>query len=195
MKRIPARVYVPVLAALVCAGALIGVTEARDDPHGTPGRSYDADGTLKIDAARRSVAPDIAGTGTDGRTVRLSAYRGKTVVVNVWASWCGPCRQETPMLVRYQEETKGQGVVVLGLNEDDSAGDARAFARTYHMSYASLLDPDGKQFRKLAKGLVSTQGLPVTLVIDPRGRVAAATAGALSEARLTSAVTAARTGS
>ncbi|MEU6577724.1 TlpA disulfide reductase family protein [Streptomyces sp. NPDC046805] len=132
--------------------------------------------------ARRAVGGD---TGDVGRG-------GKTVVVNAWASWCGPCREETPMLVRYQEKTKDRGVVVLGLNEDHSASEARAFARDFHMSYPSVLDPDGKRFRALAKGLMSAQGLPVTFVVDTHGRFAATAAGALTENRLASLVGAAR---
>ncbi|MEV0183755.1 TlpA disulfide reductase family protein [Streptomyces sp. NPDC050625] len=193
MKRPPARVYVPVLAALVGAGALVGTTVLGDGPHGSPGRHRSADGALTIDAAHRPSAPDLAGTGTDGRPASLADYKGKTVVVNVWASWCGPCREEAPALTRYHEKKKGQGVVVLGLNEDDSAGPARDFAREFHMSYPSVLDPGGKRFRALAKGLTTTQGLPVTFVVDPRGRIAAATSGGIDEQRLAALVAAART--
>lgn len=195
MKRPSARLYVPVLAAIVGAGALVGVTAARDDPHGDPGHHLGADGSLTIDSADRTAAPDITGTGTDGRPVRLSAYRGRTVVVNVWASWCGSCRKETPMLASYHQKMKSKGVVVLGLNEDDSAANARAFADEFKMPYPNLLDAGGKRFRTLAKGLVSAQGLPVTLVVDPRGRVAWAVAGPLTADRLTKAVAAAGTGS
>ncbi|MFJ2818247.1 TlpA family protein disulfide reductase [Streptomyces sp. NPDC087294] len=195
MKRPSARVCVPVLAALVGAATLVGMTVFGDDgeAHGSSGRHRSADGALTIDAAHRPTAPDLVGTGTDGRAVSLADHRGRTVVVNVWASWCGPCREEAPALTRYQERTKGQGVVVLGLNEDDSAGAARAFAREYRMSYPSVLDPAGKRFRALARGLTSTQGLPVTFVIDPRGRVAATVSGGIDEKRLAALVATART--
>ncbi|MGW3954147.1 TlpA family protein disulfide reductase [Streptomyces sp. NPDC004752] len=193
MKRPPARIYGPLLAALVGAGILIGVTVARDDPHGTPGHHLGADGALMIDAAYRPTAPDLTGTGIDGRPTSLAAYKGKTVVVNVWASWCGPCRKETPALTRYDEKTKSQDVVVLGLNEDDSSAAAHDFAREFHMAYPSILDPAGDRFRALARGLTTTQGLPVTFVVDRHGRVAATTAGGIDEDRLAALVAAART--
>ncbi|KPI28862.1 alkyl hydroperoxide reductase/ Thiol specific antioxidant/ Mal allergen [Actinobacteria bacterium OK074] len=193
MKRPPARVWAPVLAVVVCAGALAAVNMSDDGTDATPGRHLATDGSLTIDAAHRTAAPDIAGAGVDGGTVRLSDYAGRTVVVNVWASSCGPCRAETPMLVRYQKAMRDRGVVVLGLNEDASAAAARSFADDVGMSYPSLLDPDTKLFHRLARGLVSTQGIPVTLVVDTSGRVAATTAGTLTETRLTRLVSAAQT--
>ncbi|WP_405713593.1 MULTISPECIES: TlpA family protein disulfide reductase [unclassified Streptomyces] len=186
------RPFVPFLAALGCAAALIAGITIGGSP-GTPeGYHRSKDGTLTIEGAHRPAAPDFTGADADGRPVQLSDYAGKTVVVNAWASWCGPCRKETPVLVRYHRKMEGQGVVVLGLNRDGSAGAARAFAREFHMPYPSILDPGGKQLFALPKGLLSTQGLPVTLVVDARGRVAATASGALSEGRLEDLVAAAR---
>ncbi|MFD7494584.1 TlpA family protein disulfide reductase [Streptomyces sp. NPDC059832] len=189
------RPYVPFLAALACAVALVGAIMTGGSP-GTPeGYHRGKDGTLTIDSAHRPAAPDFTGSGADGSPVRLSDYAGKTVVVNAWASWCGPCRKETPVLVGYHRKMKDQGVVVLGLNRDASANAARAFAREFHMPYPSILDPGGKQLFALPKGLLTTQGLPVTLVVDARGRVASTASGALGEGRLEELVAAARAGS
>ncbi|WP_406014532.1 TlpA family protein disulfide reductase [Streptomyces sp. NBC_00984] len=186
------RPYVPFLAALACAVALVGAITIGGSP-GTPeGYHRGKDGTLTIDSAHRPAAPDFIGMDTDGRPVRLADYAGKTVVVNAWASWCGPCRKETPVLVGYHRKMKDQGVVVLGLNRDASANAARAFAREFDMPYPSILDPGGKQLFALPKGLLTTQGLPVTLVVDARGRVASTASGALREGRLEELVAAAR---
>ncbi|MFJ7198023.1 MULTISPECIES: TlpA family protein disulfide reductase [unclassified Streptomyces] len=189
------RPLVPFLAALACAVALIvGITTGGGP--GTPaGFHRGKDGTLTIDSAHRPAAPDFIGMDADGRPVKLADYSGKTVVVNAWASWCEPCRKETPALVRYHEKMKDQGVVVLGLNRDGSANAARAFAREFHMPYPSILDPGGKHLLSLPKGVLNTKGLPVTLVVDERGRVAATVSGPLGEGKLEGLVAAARAGS
>ncbi|GGV89577.1 cytochrome c biogenesis protein [Streptomyces gelaticus] len=189
------RPLVPFLAALACAVALIVGISIGGSP-GTPtGFHRGKDGTLTIDSAHRPAAPDLTGTDVDGRPVRLADYAGKTVVVNAWASWCESCREETPVLVRYHQKMKDQGVVVLGLNRDGTANAARAFAREFHMPYPSVLDPGGKHLLSLPKGVLSTQKLPVTLVVDERGRVAASMSGAVKEGRLEGLVAAARAGS
>ncbi|MGW2179116.1 TlpA family protein disulfide reductase [Streptomyces sp. NPDC001732] len=144
-----------------------------------------------IDLPQRPAAPSLIGADVDGRPISLSDYAGKTVVVNSWASWCEPCRKEIPMLERYHRKTKGRDVVVLGLNRDSSAGAARAFIDRHDISYPSLLDPVGKHLLTLPKGLLSTQGLPVTLVIDPNGRIASTASKAIGEERLADLVAAA----
>ncbi|MGW2084195.1 TlpA family protein disulfide reductase [Streptomyces sp. NPDC001880] len=189
------RPFVPFLAALACAVALIVGITTGGGPDTPDGYHRGKDGTLTIDVAHRPAAPDFTGSDADGRLVRLSDYAGKTVVVSAWASGCGPCRKETPDLVRYHEKMKDQGVVVLGLNQDRSANAARAFAQESHMSYPSILDPGGAKLLLLPKGLLSTQGLPVTLVVDERRRVAATVSGPLGDGRLEGLVAAARAGS
>jgi peroxiredoxin len=187
------RPYIPFLAALAIAVALVGVIVFSGSSPGTPaGYHRNKDGTLTIENAHRPVAPAFMGADADGRPIQLSDFAGKTVVVNAWASSCEPCRKETPVLVRYHRKMEKQGVVVLGINRDRSVDAARGFAREFDMPYPSILDPGGKQFFALPKGLLSTQGLPVTLVIDARGRIAATSSVAISEGRLEGLVAAAR---
>ncbi|MFJ2899598.1 TlpA family protein disulfide reductase [Streptomyces sp. NPDC087218] len=183
--------FVPLLAAVVCAVAVIGMIVSGGDP-GTPrGFHRHKDGTLTIDPRHRPDAPSFMGTGVDGRPMSLSDHAGKTVVINAWASGCGPCRKQVSMLERYRKKAEGQGVVVLGLNRDSSPSVARAFVEGHDMSYPSLLDPAGKHLLTLPKGLLSTQGVPVTLVIDPRGRIASTASEAIGEERLADLVAAA----
>ncbi|MEU0626510.1 TlpA disulfide reductase family protein [Streptomyces sp. NPDC005989] len=186
------RPFVPFLAALGCAAALVVGISIGGSP-GTPaGYHRGKGGTLTIDSAHRPVAPDFTGADADGKPVQLSDYAGKTVVVNAWASSCGPCRKEIPVLVRYHRKMEAQGVVVLGLNRDRYPDAARAFAREFQMPYPSILDPGGKQLFALPKGLLTTQGQPVTLVVDARGRIASTASEALDEGRLEGLVAAAR---
>jgi len=132
----------------------------------------------------RPALPDLAGSSLDGDKLRLSDYRGKVVLINAWASWCPPCRGEAPEVRRVQEKWGGRGVQVLGLDNDSRRSAGLAFQKRYHLDYPSLHDPSGKQLLRLPHGLVSTNGLPFTIVVDPEGRVAAARMGPVTEAGL-----------
>ena len=104
----------------------------------------------------------LDGTGK----VNLKSLRGKAVVVNFWASWCGPCKTESAALERAWQKHRGDGVVVLGVDYHDVAGDARDFVRRHGITYPIVRDHDG---------LVGTQydltGVPETFFIDRRGRL------------------------
>jgi cytochrome c biogenesis protein CcmG/thiol:disulfide interchange protein DsbE len=102
----------------------------------------------------------------------LASYRGKVVVLNFWASWCTPCRTETPLLERLQRQIAARGGTVLGVNYRDTTGDAAAFAHQYGLSYPSLRDVDGQ----LAEDY-GTRALPETFVINRDGKIAAVSRG------------------
>ncbi|MEU4037830.1 TlpA family protein disulfide reductase [Streptomyces collinus] len=143
--------------------------------------------TLK--EGERPPAPDFSGTTLEGRTVHLSDYRGKVVVVNAWASWCGPCRIEAPELKKIQQRWRSRGVQVLGIDHDNNRADALAFQHDHHLGYPSLHDPSGRQALKLPHGLVNPQSLPFTIVVDGEGKIAAAQMGAVTETALKKAIT------
>ncbi|MEV7435424.1 TlpA family protein disulfide reductase [Streptomyces griseoviridis] len=132
----------------------------------------------------RIAAPDLAGTSLDGDPVRLSDFRGEVVLVNAWASWCGPCRAEAPELERIRRKWSGRGLRVLGVDNDSSRDGGRAFQQDVGLGYPSLHDPLGKQLARLPKGVVNTRGLPYTIVVDPAGKIAATRTGQVTEARL-----------
>ncbi len=107
----------------------------------------------------------------------LADYRGKVVVLNVWASWCKPCREESPLLQRWHERISRDGrATVLGVDVLDVSSDARAFAREHGLTYPMLRDPDGESLDAL--GVVA---YPETFVIDRRGRIAATARGPVDE--------------
>ncbi|MDX2764633.1 TlpA family protein disulfide reductase [Streptomyces europaeiscabiei] len=142
-----------------------------------------------VPVAERADAPEFSGSTVDEDPVRLSDYRGKVVVVNAWATWCGPCRAESPALERTYQKFKDQGVQVLGISTDVKRQNARAFQREFALSYPSLHDPDGRQFLKLPRGMVNPQFLPFTLFVDREGRIAGAVQAPLTEKELQAILT------
>jgi len=96
----------------------------------------------------------------------LASFRGKTVVLNFFASWCDPCKREAPALEKVWKEYRGRGVVVLGIDSGDAASDARHFLAVHGITYPVAFDHDESQALKYG-----IPGLPVTFVINPAGRV------------------------
>lgn len=142
------------------------------------------DGSLAVLApADRLPAPDVSGTTLTGEDLRLSDFRGDVVVLNVWASWCAPCRAEAPALNALSEELADQGVQFLGLNTRDSQAAAEAFVANKGVPYPSLVDSDGRIQVQFADSL-PPQAIPSTVVIDREGRVAARALGKVSESDL-----------
>ena len=124
----------------------------------------------------RVKAPTLEGDTVEGPALQASSLREKVVVVNVWGSWCAPCRAESPDLARLARKTKADGVVFLGIDVRDDRSSAQAFTRRYSIPYQSLFDPDGRQLAKFAS-IIPINAVPSSAVIDRSGRVAARVVG------------------
>ncbi|MGN6527777.1 MAG: peroxiredoxin family protein [Burkholderiaceae bacterium] len=111
-------------------------------------------------------APDFTLRTADGRNVRLDELRGQVVLVNFWATWCGPCREEMPRLNALYEKYRKSGFVLLGVNIDDNPATAIATAGKLAVGFPILLDTD-KQVSKLYK----LTDMPSTAIIDRDGRL------------------------
>jgi len=116
---------------------------------------------------RHPAAPDFTLDRVGGGSpLTLSSLRGKVVVLNFWASWCDPCKTEAPALQELADKYKADGVDVVGLDSQDSTGDAAAFARRYHLTYP-LVHAEGSEIYH-RWGLT---GYPETFLLDRQGRV------------------------
>jgi cytochrome c biogenesis protein CcmG/thiol:disulfide interchange protein DsbE len=107
--------------------------------------------------------PVLGGQGVGS----IADYRGRWVLVNLWASWCGPCRQEAPELDRFAQRYRKRGISVLGINVQDNSDDALAFLRDYGVAYEQLRSVGDE--RSAAFG---STGVPENFLVDPRGRLA-----------------------
>lgn len=177
--RLPIRLAA--LAALVLTAGCVG----RGAVETQPGRSYIAgSGVITTYAvAERRMAPTPAGTTLDGRRLDLADYRGKVVVLNFWASWCPPCRDEAPGLAQLARDTAARGVRFVGIDLKDDLANARAFVATHKTPYPSLFDRYGQLTVQFGRS-VPPQSVPTTLVVDRTGRVAASVYGAVTYDRL-----------
>ena len=125
--------------------------------------------SLTVSAKELSgVAPDFSLKNLAGETVKLSDYKGQVVMINFWASWCGPCRQEMPLLNDMSEELSKAGFVLLGVNLDEDVNDARKFLNDIgDMSFPILLDPTAK-----VADLYKNQAMPSSYFVDREGNLA-----------------------
>jgi cytochrome c biogenesis protein CcmG/thiol:disulfide interchange protein DsbE len=115
------------------------------------------------DPVPQATLPTLDGSGE----ASLADYEGKWVFVNFWASWCNPCRTESPDLQRYQEEYGGKTFTVLGINQEDLTHDAEDFIEEFGLTYPQLRDASGEQADPFGMS-----GLPESFLVDPNGKIA-----------------------
>lgn len=147
------------------------------------------DGTItEIQPKNRTAAIRFTGKLEDGNMVSSAAYAGKVLVLNFWYAGCAPCRAEAPDLEKTNSKFSGRGVEFLGVNVRDQADTALAFARTYGITYPSVLDASDGAMQLAFSGVVAPNAVPTTLVVDRQGRVAARVLGQLPDASVLSAL-------
>ena len=111
-------------------------------------------------------APDFALKSSSGENLRLSEYRGDVVMINFWATWCGPCRQEMPLLDELYSRYERVGFNLLGVNIDDDSNRAMAMINELGVSFPVLFDS-----RKEVSKMYDVDAMPVTVIVDREGTV------------------------
>lgn len=130
------------------------------------------------------MAPEFNGTLVDGSgTLALSSLRGKTVVVNFWASWCTTCKEEAQIVADVEKTWRAKGVVFVGVDSHDTKAGAATYVQTYGLGYASVQDPDSVVTAKY-----NVTGLPETFFLDSKGRIVAKYVSAIDAVTLNSLI-------
>ncbi len=125
------------------------------------------------------LAPDFTLLDVDGNPVRLHQFRGQPVLINFWATWCGPCRQEMPIIEAAYQKYKAQGLVVLAVDVQENPELAKTFAGWLKITFTLLDDGDGEVARRYR-----VTGLPTSFFVDRDGVIRAWQVGAMDEAVL-----------
>lgn len=179
------------LAVAVLLAALAGCsTTGADEPTRSAGQEgyvgVERNVTL-VPPADRTPLPPVAGTSLDGKPLSTADFAGGVLVVNVWGSWCAPCRSEAPALQGASEKTRGKAHFLGITTRDNDPAPARAFVRAFGITYPSIYDPKGAALLGFA-GTLPPSAIPSTLVLDAQGRVAARVLGEVSELTLVTMV-------
>lgn len=126
------------------------------------------------------VAPEFALKDADGKTVRLSDYRGKVVLLDFWATWCGPCKIEIPWFMEFERNYRDRGFAVLGVSMDEEGWDAvKPFVTDMAVNYRMVLGDD-----TIAEAYGGVEALPTTFLIDREGKIVAAHVGLTSKSEI-----------
>lgn len=179
-----------IVVALMLVLAVTGCSSTGKDQADRKGQTgfVTGDGTLTVIAPEdREPAPELTGTTLDDKTWSSADHAGKVIVLNVWGSWCEPCRKEAADLEKAAQQL-GSGVVFIGLNTRDlDPAPARRFVDRFKISYPSIFDPKGKQLLRFG-GQITLAAVPTTLVIDKQGKGAARVTGPVTSATLVDVV-------
>ena len=131
---------------------------------------------VKSDATRKA-APEFSLKDANGRTVTLADYKGKVVLLNFWATWCGPCKIEIPWFIDFEQKYKDRGFAVLGIAMDEEGWDVvKPYVERSKVNYRVLMGTDS-----VAQLYGGVDALPTTFIVDPSGKIAATHVGLVSK--------------
>lgn len=171
----------------VMLGAFL-LAACSQSPSSADGTFVTQDGKLtEVAPTARQPAPEIEGVDLFGEPISLRSLRGQVVVLNVWGSWCPPCREEQPILSKVSEDLAPQGVQFLGIAVREPASASRSFVENRKVPYPSISDSGGKILVGFSSSL-PTIAVPSTYVVDRQGRVAARLMDVATDTTLTALI-------
>lgn len=177
----PARRLLAASAAILAVGVLPSCSTADDSSTGTKGYITGEGSVTTVEQSDRQDAPAVAGETLAGATFDAADHLGQVVVLNVWGSWCPPCRAEADDIKAAVDEM--DDVVVMGINIRDREADAEAFVRDEDLNYDSIHDEDGSLMLAFY-GMLRPDSVPSTIVLDEKGRIAALVLGSVTTSTL-----------
>jgi len=176
-------------AVLTLAGCSTGTSSSTSGSGDNTQFVQGTGGITTVPAAKRQAAPALTGKDLDGGKLNLARYKGEVVVLNVWGSWCAPCRAEADGLEAVAKQYQGKGVQFVGINtRDTSTANALAFVRTHKITYPSFYDPSGDLVGEFPAGSLNPQAIPSTLILDRQGRIAVRALTGLTQSQLQSII-------
>jgi len=172
IARAPLRIGAALAAMLMLAACTGTGADEQTRSAGQAGYPQVLGNLTRVPPDQRKELPTVSGPALGGgETISTQNYRGKVVVINVWGSWCPPCRKEAPDLQAASAETKGTAQFVGITSKDYDPAPAEAFVRSFKITYPSIYDPTGKVLLAFA-GDLPPSAIPSTLIIDRDGRLA-----------------------
>jgi peroxiredoxin len=150
----------------------------------TSGSGQASGGPIVYQPGHRPLVPDFTGTSLTGTPIKLSSYRGESLVLNFWGSWCPPCQAEAPTLAVVAEQYKSRGVAFLGDDLEESSVNALAFTRSVGITYPNISDTGDAVVQKISQ-VEPVSDTPTTVVIDKTGHLVGMIIGQASYGDLT----------
>nr|WP_234010517.1 TlpA disulfide reductase family protein [Streptomyces sp. SPB074] len=188
MKSIAPRSRLLSVALTICCLSLAACSSSSGSGSSQIGFVAGDSGVSTVPKAKRGKPIEITGKSLQGKPLDLAGYRDSIVVLNVWGSWCPPCRAEASNLTKVATEYKNKQVDFIGINtRDDNTSLPLGFEKTYKIKYPSFFDPSGRIIlNAFPPGTLNPQSIPTTIVLDRDGKIAARAIGAVSTAKLKS---------
>jgi thiol-disulfide isomerase/thioredoxin len=172
LRRTTVRIAAVLAATLIVASCARTGADEQTRSAGQVGYPTVPRNLTRISPDQRQELPSVSGPALGGnRTISSQDYRGKVVVINVWGSWCPPCRKEAPDLQAASVETKDTAQFIGITSKDYDPAPAEAFLRSFRITYPSIYDPTGKVLLAFA-GQLPPSAIPSTMIIDRQGRLA-----------------------